>query len=165
VCSTVYIISLSLSPTCPKSFIFVGAGPGYIHQAVCSDDAFDGEGGIGGIRKLVQLDVSEEMLNRDKDIEVEGSHRCESYRLTADEESSLPFPDGTFDLVLSSQSIHWVNDLPNLFKEVKRVLKPDGAYYPRLSIHYEIRERERPDSIRNFHRLFYVFHDWRINSL
>jgi SAM-dependent methyltransferase len=82
------------------------------------DDAFDGEGGIGGVRKLVQLDSSEELLERDKDVPIEGSHRCESFRLHADEEDKLPFPDGTFDLVMSSQSLHWVNDLPGLFKEV-----------------------------------------------
>lgn len=97
----------------------IGAGPGYIHRAICSDDAFVGEGGVGGVRKLVQLDSSEEMLNRDKDVPLEGSHRCDSYRLNADEEGKLPFPDGTFDLVLSSQAIHWVNDLPGLFQEVK----------------------------------------------
>ena len=36
--------------------------------------------------------------------------------------------DGTFDLVMSSQSIHWVNDLPSVFQEVFRVLKPDGCF-------------------------------------
>jgi ubiquinone/menaquinone biosynthesis C-methylase UbiE len=70
------------------------------------------------VRKLVQLDSSLELLNRDQDILIEGSQRCESFRLHADEEDKLPFPDGTFDLVLSSQSMHWVNDLPGLFKEV-----------------------------------------------
>jgi len=40
----------------------------------------------------------------------------------------LPFPDGTFDLVMSSVALHWVNDLPYLFQEVKRILKPDGCF-------------------------------------
>jgi SAM-dependent methyltransferase len=72
------------------------------------------------VRKLVQLDSSEEMLHRDEDIPVEGAHRCDTYRLHADEEGKkFPFPSGTFDLVLSSQSMHWVNDLPGLFQEVK----------------------------------------------
>ena len=98
---------------------FIGAGPGYIYRAICSDDAFDGEGGIGGVRKLVQMDSSEVMLHRDEAIPVEGAHRCDTYRLHADEESKLPFPDGTFDLVISSHSMHWVNDLPGLFKEAQ----------------------------------------------
>lgn len=134
----------------------IGAGSGYIHQAICADDAFEGDGGIGGVKKLVQLEYSEDMLNRDKDDEIEGSHRCESYRLAADEEGSLPFPDGTFDLVLSSQSIHWVNDLPGLFKEVKRVLKPDGCFMfsmiggatlPELRISMVLAELEREGGV------------------
>ena len=113
----------------------IGSGPGYIHRAICADDAFDGPGGIGGVRKLVQLDSSKEMLNRDVDSAVtnnnadsfEGSDRCSTYRLNFDEESKLPFPDGTFDLVLSSASMHWVNNLPGLLAEAKRVLKSDGC--------------------------------------
>ena len=98
----------------------IGAGPGYIHQAICSDDAFEGEaGGIGGVRKLVQIDSSDSLLHRDEFDLIQGGHRCDTYRLHADEEGRLPFPDGTFDLVLSSQAMHWINDLPGLFKEVK----------------------------------------------
>jgi NADH dehydrogenase [ubiquinone] 1 alpha subcomplex assembly factor 5 len=97
----------------------VGAGPGYIYRAICADEAFDGVGGIGGVRKLVQLDASEEMLHRDENVPVDGAERCGTYRLVADEEERLPFPDGTFDLVISSISMHWVNDLPGLFADVK----------------------------------------------
>lgn len=97
----------------------IGAGPGFIHRAICADEAFDGVGGIGGVRKLVQLDQSEAMLHRDEHVAVEGSERCGTYRLTADEEEKLPFPDGTFDLVISSISLHWVNNLPGLFAEVE----------------------------------------------
>ena len=97
----------------------IGAGPGYIYRAICADEAFDGVGGIGGVRKLVQLDASEEMLHRDEDVPVEGAERCGTYRLVADEEEKLPFPDGTFDLVISSISMHWVNDLPGLLADVK----------------------------------------------
>ena len=84
------------------------------------DDAFSGEGGIGGVRKLVQLDSSKAMLHRDDHIPVPGQEeRCDTYKLCVDEEKPLPFPDGTFDLVLSSASMHFVNDLPFLFKEIK----------------------------------------------
>lgn len=49
-------------------------------------------------------------------------------RLVADEEANLPFSNGTFDLVTSCLSLHWVNNLPRLFTEVHRVLKPDGCF-------------------------------------
>merc|ERR1719491_557113 len=100
----------------------------------------DGVGGIGGVRKLVQLESSRLMLHRDDDIGKDGGdttkgaagrmvddERCGTYQLEGNEEGPLPFPDGTFDLVLSSAALHWVNDLPNLLLEIKRVLKPDGC--------------------------------------
>ena len=77
---------------------------------------------------MVLLDSSDGMLHSNDDELIEGAHRCDSYKLQADEEENLPFPDGTFDIVLSSQSLHWVNDLPQLFKEAFRVLKPDGCF-------------------------------------
>uniref|UniRef100_A0A3B4AWA1 Arginine-hydroxylase NDUFAF5, mitochondrial n=1 Tax=Periophthalmus magnuspinnatus TaxID=409849 RepID=A0A3B4AWA1_9GOBI len=55
------------------------------------------------------------------------SSRC----ILADEEF-LPFKDDTFDLVLSSMSLHWVNDLPGALRQVWRVLKPDGAFIAAL---------------------------------
>merc|ERR1740124_799145 len=42
------------------------------------------------------------------------------------EEGPLPFPYGTFNHVISSAALHWVNDLLGLLLEIKRVLKPDG---------------------------------------
>ncbi|KAI2501900.1 methyltransferase domain-containing protein [Fragilaria crotonensis] len=106
----------------------VGAGPGILHRLICSDEAFDGVGGIGGIRKLVQLDSSSIMLHRDENVQVDGIERCGTYRMAKDEEENMPFPDGTFDLVVSSVALHWINELPKLFSEIKRVLKPDGCF-------------------------------------
>ena len=122
-----------------------------------TQDKRSATGGIGGVRKMVLLDSSDGMLHVDDDdddgnIPVEGSHRCDAYKLVADEESKLPFPDGTFDIVLSSQALHWINDLPQLFREVHRVLKPDGCFMfsmiggttlPELRISLSLAELER----------------------
>ena len=40
----------------------------------------------------------------------------------------LPFSDNTFDLVFSSLSMQWCNDLNAALLEAKRVLKPGGLY-------------------------------------
>ncbi|XP_044045343.1 arginine-hydroxylase NDUFAF5, mitochondrial isoform X2 [Siniperca chuatsi] len=45
----------------------------------------------------------------------------------ADEEF-LPFKENTFDLVVSSLSLHWINDLPGALKQIHQVLKPDGVF-------------------------------------
>lgn len=117
----------------------IGSGPGYLHKAIsCQvDEWVDDEDedsintvAIGGIQKLVMLDSSEGMLHRDEDLTKKeaGTHVVGSYKMVANEEDKLPFPDGTFDLVMSSIAMHWVNDLPSLLQEIKRVLKPDGCF-------------------------------------
>ena len=48
-------------------------------------------------------------------------------RVAADEER-LPFRDGSFDLVASALSLHWVNDLPGALIQIRRALRPDGLF-------------------------------------
>eukprot|EP00494_Astrolonche_serrata_P033371 UN33640 len=48
-------------------------------------------------------------------------------RLAVGFEDQLPFEDKSFDLVLTNLALHWVNDLPQTFAEINRVLKPDGV--------------------------------------
>jgi SAM-dependent methyltransferase len=47
--------------------------------------------------------------------------------VVADEEA-LPFADGSFDLIVSALSLHWVNDLPGALVQIRRALKPDGLF-------------------------------------
>jgi NADH dehydrogenase [ubiquinone] 1 alpha subcomplex assembly factor 5 len=49
------------------------------------------------------------------------------FPVCSDEEAPLPYADATFDLVVSSLSMHWINDVPGALREILRVLKPDGA--------------------------------------
>ena len=49
----------------------------------------------------------------------------EFLRVAADEET-LPFADGSLDLVVSALALHWVNDLPGALIQIRRALKPDG---------------------------------------
>ncbi len=72
--------------------------------------------GRGGIKEMVQCDLSGNMVAG-----VSGP------RLVADEEA-LPFADGQFDLVASVLSLHWVNDLPGTFSQIRRALKPNGLF-------------------------------------
>ncbi|MFC7291299.1 methyltransferase domain-containing protein [Hirschia litorea] len=48
-------------------------------------------------------------------------------RAAADEEF-LPFKPFSFDAVISSLSLHWVNDLPGTLMQIRNVLKPDGLF-------------------------------------
>ena len=77
--------------------------------------------GRGGVSSLVQTDISYEM-SRMPDQET-GRRMV----LVADEEL-LPFAENSFDLVLSSLALHWINDLPGTLAQIHRILKPDGLF-------------------------------------
>ncbi len=72
--------------------------------------------GRGGIERLVTCDLSPRMAAL-------APHPC----IACDEEV-LPFADASLDLVLSSFSLHWVNDLPGALIQIRRALKPDGLF-------------------------------------
>ncbi|MCJ1442087.1 MAG: hypothetical protein MMC23_002579 [Stictis urceolatum] len=38
----------------------------------------------------------------------------------------LPFSENTFDAVLSSLGLHWINDLPSILAQTNHILKPDA---------------------------------------
>ncbi len=40
----------------------------------------------------------------------------------------LPFDDESVNIVTSSLSLHWVNNLPGLFREINRILVKDGVF-------------------------------------
>lgn len=42
--------------------------------------------------------------------------------------AALPFPDQSFDAVLSNAALHWMRDPDAVLKEVARVLKPGGRF-------------------------------------
>lgn len=51
--------------------------------------------------------------------------------LSGDEEA-LPFAPGSFDLVVASLSLHWVNDLPGALIQIRKALAPDGLFLASL---------------------------------
>lgn len=53
-------------------------------------------------------------------------------RVTADEET-LPFAEGSLDLVVSALALQFVNDLPGALIQIRRALKPDGLFLAALA--------------------------------
>ena len=61
--------------------------------------------------------------------------------MAADEEF-LPFAAGSFDLVVASLSLHWINDLPGALLQLRQALRPEGlllASLPALGTLAELR--------------------------
>ncbi|CAL8095085.1 unnamed protein product [Orchesella dallaii] len=74
------------------------------------------------IQTVVATDVCEDWLDQ---IDVPDDVTCE--KMLMDEEDIL-FQQSSFDMVVSSLSLHWVNNLPKAFSNIHRCLKPDGVF-------------------------------------
>jgi NADH dehydrogenase [ubiquinone] 1 alpha subcomplex assembly factor 5 len=66
------------------------------------------------------------MLYRDSDLPF--NEHIAITRHILDNEETLPFEPGSFDLVMSSLSLHWINDLPGVLGQIKNLLKPDCPF-------------------------------------
>ncbi|OTA34710.1 hypothetical protein BTJ68_05341 [Hortaea werneckii EXF-2000] len=45
----------------------------------------------------------------------------------------LPYEPESFDLVMSSLSLHWINDLPSVLTQINNILKPDAPFIAAMS--------------------------------
>ncbi|KAI5927916.1 S-adenosyl-L-methionine-dependent methyltransferase [Camillea tinctor] len=79
------------------------------------------------IGHLLAVDSSAAQLHRDASLPFNSALSL-TREVLPDEETTFPYADNTFDLVLSSLSLHWINDLPGVLAQINRVLKPDCAF-------------------------------------
>ena len=66
------------------------------------------------------------MLYRDRDLPFNSDITV--MRDVLQNEELLPYETNTFDAVMSSLSLHWINDLPALFAQINNILKPDAPF-------------------------------------
>ncbi|RDA87900.1 hypothetical protein CP532_1677 [Ophiocordyceps camponoti-leonardi (nom. inval.)] len=78
------------------------------------------------IGQLVAAESSEKLLYRDADHEF--NTKLSITRKVLEDEESIPFEAQSFDLVLSSLSLHWINDLPGILSQINNILKPDCPF-------------------------------------
>ncbi|VDK35510.1 unnamed protein product [Taenia asiatica] len=95
----------------------IGCGRGHLIQNLTSDS----------VKFLYQCDNSFEILKQ-----VNPSPDVETLLLKVDEEC-LPFAENSFNMVLSSLSLHWINDLPSTLSQVLDRLLTTLRFYERLN--------------------------------
>jgi NADH dehydrogenase [ubiquinone] 1 alpha subcomplex assembly factor 5 len=78
------------------------------------------------VGKLTAADSSATLLYRDADLPFNKELDLTRQVLPASE--TLPYDANTFDAVLSSLSMHWINDLPSVLAQVNNILKPDSPF-------------------------------------
>ena len=107
----------------------IGSYNDILYKIIKSQESqFEGSaGGMGGIQKLVQCGIACR-----KESSMVHSGQEENSLVTTDyiecDEESLSLLSEEFDLVVSSMSLHWINDLPKILNTIKSTLKPDGAF-------------------------------------
>lgn len=78
------------------------------------------------ISRITAADSSKSLLYRDADLPFNSDIPITREILT--DEETLPYPSNTFDAVMSSLSLHWINDLPSILAQINNVLKPDSPF-------------------------------------
>lgn len=103
-----------LRPAIGESVLDVGSGPGFLVAAIA--DAVGPEGVVRG------LDPSPAMNA------MAAAHCADRAQVRIDEgdAGALPYPDGAFDAVVSTQVYEYVADVPAAFVEARRVLHHGG---------------------------------------
>ena len=85
------------------------------------------------ISHLTSADTSPTLLYRDEALPFNTLHPSHTRKvLPPPDTSTLPFESHTYDAVLSSLSLHWINDLPSLLSQITQVLKPDCPFIAAL---------------------------------
>ncbi|KAF2834710.1 S-adenosyl-L-methionine-dependent methyltransferase, partial [Patellaria atrata CBS 101060] len=78
------------------------------------------------ISKITAAESSRNLLYRDQDLPF--NSEIEIVREELNTQEVLPYPQNTFDAVLSSLSLHWTNDLPSVLAQINNILKPDAPF-------------------------------------
>ncbi len=73
----------------------------------------------GKVKEIIALESASGML---------AALRSAGFETASWENENLDFPEANFDLVTSVLTLHWINDLPGLLSQVRRVLAPDGLF-------------------------------------
>jgi NADH dehydrogenase [ubiquinone] 1 alpha subcomplex assembly factor 5 len=110
----------------------LGGNSGNVLGQVLGQRAPDRGGFPGGLKTLHVLEPTPGMMERALNTyrqPVEDALDLHVIPQVAPMEGEpLPYDDASMDVVLSSMALHWVNDVPGVLAEVKRVLKPDGVF-------------------------------------
>ncbi|RVX65869.1 hypothetical protein B0A52_10282 [Exophiala mesophila] len=77
------------------------------------------------IQELVCADTSPTALHRDDTLPAPEVSITQTVLSSLE---ALPYEANSFDAVMSSLSLHWINDLPSILSSINNILKPDAPF-------------------------------------
>ncbi|XP_012145553.1 arginine-hydroxylase NDUFAF5, mitochondrial [Megachile rotundata] len=95
-----------------KKALDLGCGRGHVSKQILPES----------VEELILADLSPTFVQQ-----AEVGEGVKAKRTVIDEEN-LELEPNSLDLVISSLSLHWVNDLPQCFKNINKALKNDGVF-------------------------------------
>ena len=95
-----------------KKALDLGCGRGHVSKHILAES----------VEELILSDMSPTILQQ-----VKTTEGIKVLRTVMDEEN-FEFESDSLDLIVSSLSLHWVNDLPRCFKNINKSLKNDGVF-------------------------------------
>ena len=101
----------------PRCILDAGSGTGFVSQLLA--ERFPKA-------KVTALDLAFNMLKQAKSKRSFKQRWNKQFRYVNAEVESLPFADASVELIISGLTLQWCQDLPEVFKEFKRVLAPGG---------------------------------------
>lgn len=99
---------LQLIKLVPKTIVDLGAGTGYLTSLLR---------GQYPSAHIVALDPAQQSLAKITAADI---------KTVVARAESIPLADNSVDLVVSNMMLHWSEDIPAIFAEIKRILSPDG---------------------------------------
>lgn len=98
----------------PQRILDLGCGPGFFSRELAL---------MYPKAQIVGVDLAELML-----IQARKKHSWRrKWSLVAADMNNMPFATGAFDLVFANQVIHWGDSLPQVFRELNRVMKANAC--------------------------------------
>ncbi|KAF3891172.1 MULTISPECIES: class I SAM-dependent methyltransferase [Nostocales] len=119
--------AIALGPSEQAVVLDAGTGPGRIPVLMCQ---------IRPQWRIIAVDLAQTMLQIASQ-HVQQALLQQQISLELVDVKNLPYAEGQFDMVISNSLVHHLSDPLPFFKELQRVLKPNGGIF--------IRDLVRPD--------------------
>ena len=101
----------------PKAILDIGSGTGFCSHGLAKHY---------NKTRIISLDLAHGMVSRSRQRFSRWKRLLRGHGFVCGDADTLPFADNSFDMIFSSLTIQWCNDLDTTFQEFRRVLKPGG---------------------------------------